>query len=70
MHLRRHGVKFLRLLIMMDPRKPQQPAAADSDTPAAWDALDWDGMLRTGKCMADRMRGPPHGGSRWTGVGV
>jgi len=70
MHLRRHGVKFLRLLIMMDPRKPQQPAAADSDTLRP--GTRWIGM----GCCAREMHGPIEWRrptawrSRWTGVGV
>jgi hypothetical protein len=55
MHLRVHGVKFLRIMLMVDPRKPRQPAVADPETPAAFESLDWDGMLRTGNTWFDRM---------------
>jgi hypothetical protein len=55
MHLRVHGVKFLRIMLMIDPRKPRQPAVADPETPAAFESLDWDRMLRTGNAWADRM---------------
>jgi hypothetical protein len=54
-HLRVHGVKLLRAMIMLDPRKPKQPRVADPETPAAFESLDWDGILRTGNAWADRM---------------
>jgi RNA polymerase sigma factor (sigma-70 family) len=56
LHARRHGTRFLRLLVAIDPRSNARLRVVGPETgPDLADALAWDSLLRAGNAWFDRM---------------